>query len=140
VGGLIADEMNTLIFTGAPISYGAYRVHGISEAMLSGQPPADEAWIRFHVFAGDAPLVAHNAPFDRSFVRHELGLIRLELPNIWHCTVRLARQKLPHLPNHKLDSVYRHLFGTLPASMQRHRALDDARLTARIWVKLREDY
>jgi DNA polymerase-3 subunit epsilon len=138
-GGTIVAEFDTLIDTGALIHYGAYRVHGISEEMLYGKPLPEEVWGSFREFAGDAPLVAHNAPFDRSFVRHELGLIGVDLPNRWHCTVRLARQKLPQLPNHRLDTVYRYLFGSLPASVQRHRALDDARLAARVWVALMGD-
>ena len=134
--GIIVAELDTLIDTGAHISYGAYRVHGISEEMLYGKPSPEDVWGRFRDFAGDAPLVAHNALFDSAFVRHELGLLGFDLPNQWHCTVRLARRQLPHLPNHKLDTVYRYLFGRLPASVQRHRALDDAKLAAMIWMKL----
>lgn len=136
VGNCIVDELDTLIDTGAVISYGAYQVHGISEEMLRGKPQPDEAWNRFMEFVGDGPLVAHNAPFDRSFVCHEVSLLGETLPNSWHCTLRLARRQLPHLPNHKLDTVYRYLFGSLPVSVRRHRALDDARLAARIWAEL----
>jgi len=138
-GGVIVAEMDGLIDTGASISYGAFLVHGISEGMLSGQAAPEHAWRSFREFAGDAPLVAHNAPFDSGFIRHELALLGYQLPNQWHCTVRLARQKLPQLPNHKLDTVYRYLFGALPKSVQRHRALDDARLAARIWARLMDN-
>jgi DNA polymerase III subunit epsilon len=134
--GVIVAELGTLIDTGAEISYGAFRVHGISEAMLEGKPAPREVWGAFREFVGDAELIAHNSPFDSAFVRHELGLIGHGLPNRWHCTVRLARRHLPHLPNHRLDTVYTHLFGEIPDSLQRHRALDDARLTARVWVEL----
>ena len=134
--GEIAAELGTLINTGALISYGAYRVHGISREMLHGKPEPEDVWSSFLEFVGDAWLIAHNAPFDSSFVRNELALLGLALPNRWRCTVRLARRHLPHLPNHRLDTVYRHLFGALPASVQRHRALDDARLAARVWVEL----
>lgn len=139
-GGVIVAEMNSLIDTGATIQYRAYQVHGISAEMLYGKPSPEEVWGNFREFVGDTPLIAHNAPFDRSFVRHELGMVGCELPNQWLCTVRLARQKLPQLHNHKLDTVYRHLFGVLPASVKRHRALDDARLAARIWVALTGNY
>ena len=106
---VIVAEFATLIDTGAAISYGAYRVHGISEEMLSGQPEPAEVWPRFWEFVGNAHLVAHNAPFDSTFVRHECGRVGMELVNPWHCTVRLARKRLPHLPNHKLDTVYCHV-------------------------------
>lgn len=134
--GQITAELATLICTNTPISYAAWRVHGISEQMLAGKPTPDEVWPWFLEFAGSSPLVAHNAPFDSSFVRYELGLQGLAFDNHWHCTVRLARRKLPRLMNHKLETVYRHLFGGLPEDVQRHRALDDARMAAQVWVKL----
>lgn len=137
IGGVIVDELDALIDTGADISYGAYLVHGISQDMLRGKPHPEAVWSSFLEFAGDDPLVAHNAAFDSSFVRNEVSLLGGVIPNSWHCTVRLARRRLPHLSNHKLDTVYRHLFGSLPVSVRRHRALDDARLAARIWMELR---
>jgi DNA polymerase-3 subunit epsilon len=136
VGGTIVEEFDTLIDTGAEISYGAYLVHGISQDMLCGKPPPVEVWGSFREFVGDALLVAHNAPFDSAFIRRELALLGIGLPNPWICTVRLARRHLPQLPNHRLDTVYRYLFGTIPVSARRHRALDDARLAARVWVEL----
>jgi DNA polymerase III subunit epsilon len=111
-------------------------VHGISEEMLTGKPAPSDVWTSFRDFVADAGLVAHNAPFDSAFVRHELSLLGMGLPNPWHCTVRLARRRLPLLPNHRLDTVYRHLFGGLPDGAKRHRALDDARMAAWIWMKL----
>lgn len=134
--GQVVAEFDTLIDSGAAISYGAFRVHGISDEMLAGKPAPQDVWQWFREFAGVSPLVAHNAPFDSTFVRHELGLLGLVLPNQWHCTVRLARRLLPQLPNHKLDTVYRYLFGSLPEGVNRHRALDDARMAARVWVEL----
>lgn len=135
-GGEVVAELATLIDAGAPISYGAFRVHGISEGMLAGKPLPQDVWPWFRQFCAAAPLVAHNAPFDSSFVRHELSMLGMGLPNPWHCTVRLARKRLPQLDNHRLDTVYRHLFGVIPAGTQRHRALDDARMAARVWVAL----
>jgi DNA polymerase-3 subunit epsilon len=134
--GQLAAELGTLINSGAAISYAAYRVHGISQRMLHGKPTPSEVWQTFLQFACNSPLVAHNAPFDSSFVKHELALLGHTLANHWHCTVRLARKKFPHLHNHKLDTVYRHLFGELPPDVQRHRALHDARMAARVWVEL----
>jgi len=134
--GIITGEFETLIDTGAAISYAAWRVHGISEAMLAGKPAPADVWPQLLDFIGNANLVAHNASFDSAFVRHELALLGHGLPNPWHCTVRLARRRLPQLPNHKLDTVYRHLFGSLPTGAKRHRALDDARMAAKIWIEI----
>ena len=134
-GGCVVAELDTLIDCGAVISDAAFRVHRISEAMLAGQPSPAKVWPQVAEFISTSPLVAHNAPFDRAFVSRELALLGQVMDNPWHCTVRLARKKLPQLPNHRLETVYRYLFGELPCTMQRHRALDDARLTARVWLE-----
>lgn len=134
--GRIVAELSTLIETGTAISYGAYRVHGISREMLRGQPSPAEVWPTFLEFIGSAPLIAHNAPFDLGFIRHELALQGLTLPNQSICTVRLARRCCPQLPNHRLATVARHLLGEIPADCLLHRALDDARLAARIWMAM----
>lgn len=136
--GLIVAELTTLINTGAAISYGAFRVHGISQQMLADKPAPEDVWTGFVDLVGDSPLVAHNAPFDRAFVQHELNLLGLPTANSWHCTLMQARRKLPRLSDHRLETVYRHLFGGLPKDVQRHRALDDARMAARVWMELQQ--
>jgi DNA polymerase-3 subunit epsilon len=137
-GGAITGEFASLIDAGVQIHYGAFRVHGISAAMLRGQPRPGQLWPQFCDFIGNAPLVAHNYSFDRGFVLHELSLLGLDLANHWHCTLALARKRLPELPNHKLATVAAHLLGELPPDCRLHRALDDARLTARVWLELQE--
>lgn len=134
--GQVVDELSTLIDTGTPICYSAWRVHGISADMLAGKPTPEEVWPQFREFVGESLLVAHNAPFDRTFILHEMGRLAMRLPNPWRCTVSLARKLLPYLPDHRLDTVHQHLFGPLPPEINRHRALDDARMAARIWMKL----
>ena len=134
--GQVVAELATLINTGTAISYGAFRVHGISADMLAGRPAPEEVWPWFLEFAGNSRLVSHNATFDSAFVHHELRLLGVAFNNPWYCTLQLARKKLVHLPNHSLETVCRHLFGELPKGVQRHRALDDARMAARVWVEL----
>jgi DNA polymerase-3 subunit epsilon len=134
--GCIVAELATLIDAGVPINPFAYRVHGISSAMLRGKPRPAEAWPWFVDFVGNSPLVAHNSPFDSGFIRHELALLGMRLRNPWHCTVRLARKHLPHLPNHRLETVARHLLGDIPDDCRLHRALGDARLAARVWIEM----
>lgn len=136
--GIVVAEFTSLIDTGTAISRDAFRVHGISRQMLAGEPTPDKVWPDFADFVGNSCLVAHNASFDRPFILHELALWGLSLPNQWHCTVQLSRRKLYNLPNHRLDTVYQHLFGPLPHNINRHRALDDARMAARIWGALSE--
>jgi DNA polymerase-3 subunit epsilon len=135
--GRIVDEFCTLVNGAAAIDPRAQAVHGISSAMLRGQPQPEDVIPRFRDFIGRYPLVAHNAVFDARFLRAEFALQGFALPNAVECTLLLSRRKL-RLPNHRLETVYQYFFGELPPDAQPHRALDDARLAARIWLKLKK--
>ena len=54
----------------------AQRVHGLSSGFLRGKPRFEHSEVvdRFLEFVGDAPMIAHNAGFDRAFINHELSL------------------------------------------------------------------
>ena len=134
--GTITTSFHSLIACGRPISKGAQRVHGITDDMLRGRPPPEEVFENFRAFIGKSMLVAHNARFDRSFLRNEFGRLGWGLPNRMLCTLKLSRRLLPGLPNYRLETVARHLFGRLSADAMQHRALDDANLTAKVWLAL----
>src|SRR6187549_2581694 len=77
----------------------AERVHGISLAKLEGMPRFHEPEVceAFLEFVSDAPLVAHNAAFDRGFINHELercGREALPEPR-WVDTLQLAQKRFP---------------------------------------------
>jgi DNA polymerase III epsilon subunit-like protein len=40
------------------------------------------------------------------------------------------------MPNYKLSTVYRNLVGTQPTDARKHRALEDARMVAAIWMAM----
>jgi DNA polymerase-3 subunit epsilon len=132
--GSVEGEFATLVSVDCEIHWAALRVHGIRPAMLRGQPPPTEVWPAFLAFAAGAPLIAHNAPFDSRFLRHELGALGLELDNPVHCSLVASRRHFPRLTSHRLEEVARHVLGAIPADCQMHRALGDARLLARIWA------
>jgi DNA polymerase III epsilon subunit len=86
----------------------AEKVHGISRAQLRGKPRFADPEIgeAFLEFCGDAPLVAHNAAFDRGFINAELA--RLGRPPLaatrWVCTYELAKTRFPGMYN-SLDAL-----------------------------------
>jgi DNA polymerase-3 subunit epsilon len=134
--GRIVSEFDQLIHTLRPISHSAQRVHGIGNRMLQGKPAPEEVIPRFCQWAGSQPVIAHNARFDLGFIRQECSRLGLHFPNRFSCTLTLARRRLPGLPNHRLETVARHLLGELPAEITLHRALADACLVAQIWLAM----
>lgn len=135
-GVACAGEFHSLVNPGRRISSGARKINGITDAMLNSAPIPGDVFPALHQFIRDATLVAHNAQFDLGFLRNEFIRLRLDLPNRYRCTYKMSRRLYPHLRNHRLDTVYRHLFGAVNKNIKRHRALDDARLTARIWLRM----
>ena len=134
--GTLGAEFGSLIDCDCPIPEGVGTIHGITSEMLVGQPTMKEVLSRFCAFIGDSILVAHNAKFDVKFLRHELGRLGQGLKNRYVCTLKLSQRQFPGLTNYKLETVAKHVLGELPDGLQRHRALDDARLTAMVFVKM----
>lgn len=131
----ITDEFHSLVDPGAHITAQAQRVHGITNAMLSGKPKPEAVLHDLFRYIEGSVLVAHNASFDVTFLRHEFGRLGLGFNNPYLCTLALSRKRFPNLRDHKLETVYRHLVGS-PEGIRMHRALDDARMAARIWMEM----
>ncbi|MCB1253411.1 MAG: endonuclease, partial [Austwickia sp.] len=68
-GGRALGEFQTLVDPGRPIPAFIQILTGITTAMVAGAPRLSAALPAFFDFAGDCVLVAHNAPFDVSFLR-----------------------------------------------------------------------
>jgi len=137
--GTVMEEYSTLIDTKRAIKRDAQQVHGITREMLTGKPKPEEIMPEFEEFIHDSILVAHNARFDMAFIRHEFHRQKLPFNYQYICTLEMSQERLPHLPNHKLGTVYRHLMGaTGDILKQQHRALADARMVAAIWLAMEE--
>lgn len=132
----IVEEFHSLIYTGKRIPLAARQIHGITNEILVGKPKPEEVFPRFRAFIGDNVLVAHNAEFDVGFLRHEFDRLGFGFNNRYVCTLEMSRACFPRLRDHKLQTVYRHLFKEPMGAIQQHRALDDARMVARLWVEL----
>ncbi len=128
VGGEVSDRFHALSRPRLPIPEDALRIHGITNEMVAGEPPFSEVLPAFLAFLGEAVLVAHNAPFDRSFLDAALRHAgRPALPNPVLDTVRLSRSLFPEMGRHDLETLCReHRI----ERGRRHRALDDVVATA----------
>jgi DNA polymerase III epsilon subunit family exonuclease len=134
-GGRIVDKFLSLVNPEIPIPRFVASLTGISNEMVKSAPVFAELAPKWLDFVSDSVLVAHNAPFDTSFLNHEISRVypghRMVNPHL--CTVRLSRRALPELLNHRLDTIASHF--SIPIN-NRHRAGSDALATAQIFLFL----
>jgi DNA polymerase-3 subunit epsilon len=110
-------------------------IHGITPSMVSGQPTFAELWPTLEPLLQGQIIVAHNASFDMSVLRYCLDGVYLDYPVFQYlCTYVLGKKMLQDLPSHKLNVLSEH-FGI---RLKHHDALDDARASALILLKLME--
>lgn len=133
----IVDTFQSLMNPGRKISSFIEEYTGISNRMLATAPTIAEAMERFAVFMGGQHLVAHNASFDRRFLDAELSRINRERRQEFACSMLIARRLYPEAPSHRLETLVRHK--NLANSGVFHRALADAEMTARLWIRMVED-
>jgi DNA polymerase III subunit epsilon len=117
----------------------AEKVHGLSADFLRGKPRFEHPEVSeaFVDFVGDAPIIAHNAGFDRAFVNWELKVCgRDHLPEErWVDTLALARKRFPGMHN-SLDALCKRFKISL-SEREKHGALIDARLLAAVYLELK---
>ena len=117
----------------------AERVHGLSAAFLRGKPRFEHPEVvdQFLEFVGDAPMVAHNAQFDRNFINHELSLCgRSALgASRFVDTLDLAKTRFPGMHN-SLDALCKRFKISL-SEREKHGALVDAKLLAAVYLELK---
>jgi DNA polymerase III subunit epsilon len=131
----LVDSFQSLVNPGAPLPDPVARLTGLREQELRRAPGVSAVVGRFLVFAGEAPLVAHNAPFDQRFLERQLGRLhgcRLAEPPL--CTAALARRLLEERLRGVGLASLAHFFGV--ATTPCHRALPDAEATAQVLVRL----
>ena len=136
-GERVVDRYQSLMRTGAWIPPFITQLTGITNAMVAAAPPAEDVMREAARFVGDAPMVAHNASFDRKFWQTELALAGLDAPQPFACTVLLSRRVYPEAPSHSLGRLIDHL--GLPRTGRAHRALADAEMAAALLARMQHD-
>ncbi|HJI61461.1 MAG TPA: PolC-type DNA polymerase III [Ruminococcus bromii] len=139
--GVITDTFSTFANPEMPIPQKITQLTGITDDMVKDAPSQSEAVGAFLEFAGDNVLVAHNAPFDTSFIAKACEDMGREYNYTSIDTVAISRAILTDIKNCKLDTVAKFL---RLGDFNHHRATDDAEMLARIFInlcqRLKDDY
>lgn len=131
--GVITDTFSTFANPEMPIPQKITQLTGITDDMVKDAPSQSEAVSAFLEFAGDNVLVAHNAPFDTSFIAKACEDMGREYNYTSIDTVAISRAILTDIKNCKLDTVAKFL---RLGDFNHHRATDDAEMLAKIFINL----
>lgn len=131
--GVITDTFSTFANPEMPIPQKITQLTGITDDMVKDAPSQSESVGAFLEFAGDNVLVAHNAPFDTSFIAKACEDMGREYNYTSIDTVAISRAILTDIKNCKLDTVAKFL---RLGDFNHHRATDDAEMLARIFINL----
>lgn len=131
--GVITDTFSTFANPEMPIPQKITQLTGITDDMVKDAPSQSEAVSAFLEFADDNVLVAHNAPFDTSFIAKACEDMGREYNYTSIDTVAISRAILTDIKNCKLDTVAKFL---RLGDFNHHRATDDAEMLARIFINL----
>jgi DNA polymerase-3 subunit epsilon len=133
----IVDRFQSLMNPEMRVSSFIEDYTGITNKMLSTAPTIREVMVKLKSFISDHHLVAHNAGFDSRFLDAEFSRISHRRENLFACSMLISRRINIDAPNHKLETLVRHM--KLPTDGLHHRALADAEMTAHLWIRMVQD-
>jgi DNA polymerase-3 subunit epsilon/ATP-dependent DNA helicase DinG len=131
-GRRIEGEWSHLINPGRPIPPFITRLTNITDQMVLHSPSIKAVIPDLAAFIGDSPVVGHSINFDLSFLQRQGSLINNDAID----TYELASVLIPNASRYNLGALAQQLGVPLPAT---HRALDDARATWGIFLRLWEE-
>ena len=126
-GREIVDRFDTFVKPSGLIPAEITELTSITNVDVAHAPSAEGAVAALAEFVGGAPVIAHNAAFDRGFIEAVSG--GSEVSDIWIDSLALSRIALPRLSSHKLASMAE-LFGCASVS---HRANADVEALCGVW-------
>jgi DNA polymerase-3 subunit epsilon len=119
-------RFESLVHPLRPMSPAATAVHGITDAMLVDAPPFAALIPRLQALLHQSIFVAHNAPFDVSFLRHEFRAAGHTLPDLPVVDTLALAQAHYRFAHNSLEAIATAL--GVPRA-PRHRAMPDVLTT-----------
>ncbi|KAA5537356.1 3'-5' exonuclease [Taibaiella lutea] len=122
--GVIVKELEILVQPpGNEYHWGNSRVHGITKKDTAEAPDFAAIWPQIKPYISGQHVVAHNASFDCTSLRHTLEYYKLPRVRFQqHCTVEIYKRKLSLLCNqYNIELIH-------------HNALSDAKACAQLFM------
>ena len=135
--GIVTDKFYSLVNPQRSIPSQATQVNNITDDMIVSAPVSADILPQMIQFIGGACVAGHNVRFDLNFLCYELALIGRRLHDQTPAvdTLKMARELLPYLSNHKLAYLARSLGVVVD---QTHRAMADVEITVAVFLRLME--
>ncbi|MAT41122.1 MAG: DNA polymerase III subunit epsilon [Anaerolineaceae bacterium] len=130
-GNRVEAEFQTLINPNRNIPQEITQLTGINNEMVRNAPPISAVLQNLVDFVGDCPVIGHNVQFDLGFIQQAGVLHHVESID----TYELASVLMPRASRYNLGALCQQL--GVPV-FNAHRALDDAMLTQRLFLRLYE--
>lgn len=134
--GAVTDELYSLVNPETHFDAFNTELTGISAETVQDAPSFAALWPQIEPVMRSGILVAHNAVFDLSVLRHCLRSYGISWKPCtrYLCTVQIGRRLLPGM-RHNLDVMCRH-YGI---ALQHHQAASDSRACAEILLRYMKD-
>ncbi|MDP1982082.1 MAG: exonuclease domain-containing protein [Sulfuritalea sp.] len=127
------EVFDQLVDPGIRLKPAGILIHGITEAMVRGQPRLDVVLPAFHEFCAETVLVAHNAAFDMRFFQLKEDSLDVRFTQPVLDTLLLSEVIHPNQESHRLESIAERLGINV---IGRHTALGDAYVTGEVFLKM----
>ena len=124
-------EFHSLINPGRPIPPEITHLTGINNEMVRNAPPLTAVLQQFVDFVGESPVVGHNVQFDLGFLLQSNILQNVQAID----TFEMASILMPLASRYNLGGLCQQLGIPL---FNAHRALDDAKMTKNLFLRLYE--
>ena len=135
--GKIIERFSEFINPFIKLPENIIRLTGITDDMVRYAENEETVVKRFLEFAGDYTLMGHNIGFDYSFMKTAAKRQKREFDKLGIDTLELSRKLLPDLGSKSLGSMcgYYDII-----NQHAHRAFDDAKATALLYVSLCNEF
>lgn len=135
--GKVTDTFWSMVNCHRELSEIVRNLTGITEEMCAKGREEKEALELFLEFAGDMDLIGHNLPFDFGFLKWSFARYGINFERRGIDTLKIARSCLENLPSKKLEALCEYY---QIEQKEKHRALDDAKATTKLFLILQEQF